>query len=146
MILLIEDNRPFTQVLRLLLAPTKVIVAHDMTTALALVNQVGENDTILVDLKLPDSAPLDTLCRIADWKIRDPSPRVIVITGVDDDHIVRAARCSAADGVALKRNPVIFFETLRDFDLIQRRETKACADSSTVEQIEHEVRGLVDGD
>jgi CheY-like chemotaxis protein len=146
MVVLIEDNEPLAQALELLLSPAEVVIAADMRAAEHIVARSGGTDTILVDLRLPDSEPLQTLYRIAEWKQRANAPRVIIITGTVEPEIITAAERSAADAVALKSDERGFFERLRDLGLITKRRPKgACANNATVERIEREVQGLTSG-
>lgn len=146
MILLIEDNALLAYTLKLLLNPAEVIVASTMSEAKVALRRIGPSDTVLVDLKLPDSAPLETLCRISEWKGRSDCPRVIIITGLVDRRIIEAAHASDADAVALKNDSTGFFESLRDLGLIGGlRPRTECAHRPLVERIEREVRGMVSG-
>lgn len=147
MVVLIEDNEAVAQVIELLLSPAEVLIAHDMRSADRIVARSGSDDTVLVDLRLPDSEPLQTLCRISEWKQRPNAPRVIIITGAVEPDIISAAEHSAADAVAVKGDERGFFERLCGLGLITRgNKDGACANKATVERIEREVRGLTGGE
>lgn len=145
MILLIEDNTMLARCLRILLEPLaeQVVVAVDMASAQPFLEKAKPEDIVLVDLKLPDSPPLQTLCAIADWKRRPNPPRVVIITGTLDQKVIRAAQRSAADGVALKTDETGFFDTLRDFGLVAGCGcSRRCANEATVARIEREVHTM----
>ena len=141
-VILIEDSRMLVQCLKLLLAPADVVAVSDLATAEALVRSASPTDTVMVDLKLPDSAPLATLCRIAAWKKRKDAPRVVVITGTKDQRIIDAAREGPADAVAVK-NGEGFFAALRDLGLVPKPQRDCGQCSENVERIEKEVGELV---
>lgn len=140
MIVLVEDNKLLAQVLGIVLAPAKVLIAPDARAAEAAVRAAGPEDTVLVDLQLPDSNPADTLCRIARWKSRPDAPRVIVITGSSDTGILRAAEL-AADGLALKNGTTGLFDALKGMGIV-RRPAHPCTCAETVDQIERETMAL----
>ena len=142
-IILVEDSAMLVNCLRLLLAPAEVVIAHDMATAKALVRSAGPDDTVMIDLKLPDSSPLQTLSQIVVWKNRKPAPRVVVITGTTDRSIIEAANNGPADAVALKSDSGEFFETLRGLGLFRQKHGEECACIENVERIEREVQSLV---
>lgn len=144
MIILIEDNKQFARVMRILLGPSQVVVVPDIATADSLVAAAGPQDTVLVDLHLPDSEPLDTLCRIAKWKSSSAGTRFIVITGTRTPGVIEEAR-KKADAVILKSNPDGFFDALRGLGLLPGCKNPPCACSTplAVQRIEEEVREML---
>ncbi len=141
MIVLIEDNKYLARVLQLLLEPAKVVVCSTMAEA-AKISPKGD-DTILVDLNLPDSKPIATLGQVIKWKDLDDPPKVIIITASDDERLIKAARMSPADGLALKKDGDDFYRQLKAMG--DERSSEPCANRELVEELEIAVADLIVG-
>ncbi len=139
MIIVIEDHKYLARVLALLLEPAEVVVCGTMAEAAKLTP--GADDTIVVDLNLPDSRPIATLNQVIKWKDLADPPKVIIITGSDDERLLKAARMSPADGLALKKDGEKFYRQLMAIGSARR--TEPCADRALVEEIEIAVAHLI---
>lgn len=99
-VLLIDDDEPLIEVLRIWLGDTRPIrVAHSIREA---EEQMAEKlpDYVILDLDLPDSPPSETIKRIRSIKKLAPNTVVIVITGWPDHE--REALAGGADGFVSK--------------------------------------------
>ena len=104
-ILLIEDNRLFSELVETNLADIEVHVVETLGAALEWLNTFHA-DMILVDLGLPDSSGLNTLKALRHIK----TPK-IVVTGADESP-EQAAQLGATDYV-IKADPNRLIKRLR---------------------------------
>ena len=97
-ILLIEDDPDYEQLINSVLAARadmfEVKSASDLAAGMALIQQYSP-ELILVDLNLPDSSGYETFLHVREHAQGIP---IIVLTGLDDDHVsVRAVEDGAQD-------------------------------------------------
>lgn len=99
-ILLIEDNRADTQLLKQFFAKLgkkkiELITVERLQNGLNYLQQNNNFDIILLDLSLPDGWGLENLAKIQQVTAEIP---VIILTGVDDEeHALAALRAGAQD-------------------------------------------------
>ena len=99
-ILLIEDNRADTQLLKQFFAKlgkkkVELIAVERLRDGLNYLQQNNNFDIILLDLSLPDGWGLENLAKIQQVSAEIP---VIILTGVDDEeHALAALRAGAQD-------------------------------------------------
>ena len=98
-VLLIEDDPDYEQLISAVLAACgdkfEVKSASALAAGLALIGAEYLPDLILVDLNLPDSSGYETFLRVRE---RAPEIPIIVLTGLDDDHLaIRAVEDGAQD-------------------------------------------------
>ncbi len=82
-VLIIEDDRPFVELLRHWLGERKIRIAESLAAA----KQMISSETpkfLVVDLSLPDSTAMQTLSRIRELRNEAKDAVVIVITGYPD--------------------------------------------------------------
>lgn len=82
-VLIIEDDRPFVELLRHWLGDRKIRIAETMAEARNLITDKAPK-FIVVDLTLPDSKAMQTLANIRKLREDSKDAVVIVITGTPD--------------------------------------------------------------
>jgi ActR/RegA family two-component response regulator len=139
-LLIIEDDIPFLELIRINLKPRKVRFAHTFKDALKLMQELPA-EVVILDLSLPDSTPAETIKRIAEIKRISKDVTVIVITGSPEIYrLHNQALCNGADFILSKDNG--FFDALAAALIAVGRRWR-CASEPTIEKIEHEVRRMV---
>jgi ActR/RegA family two-component response regulator len=99
-LLIIDDDEPLIEILRVWLGKRTIRVAHSMREA---ESQIAESapEHIVLDLALPDSNPAKTIERIRDLKRLSKDAVVIVVTGWPAHEA--AARAGGADKFFVKK-------------------------------------------
>ena len=102
-LLLVDDNKADSDYIITLLkevAPDKfkVITASNMVEALEVI-QRHEVEIITLDLFLPDSQGLGTLLAI---RVKAPDTPVVIVSGMDDQHVTRQAMYYGAQAYLVK--------------------------------------------
>lgn len=143
-ILIIDDDKPFIELIVHVLRPREVRLAYTMKEALSMID-ASAPDAILLDLTLTDSSTLETLNRLAELKARSKGAIVIIITGSHDSFGLRkAAKEKGADGL-LSKNDGGFFDAI-SAALLQSPLSKQKlngATNDTVKKIESIVEEMV---
>ena len=124
-LLIVEDNLPLAQCLRLELEAEgfKAVTAPDAATALLQLQEAESVDLLVVDWDLPDLSGLELLRRLRKHKFKQP---VLMLTGHDE--VVRKVLAleSGADDYMVK--PFSFDELQARIQALLRRSTSAPAD------------------
>jgi ActR/RegA family two-component response regulator len=109
-VLIIEDDRPFVELLRHWLGDRKIRIAETMAEARNLITDKAPK-FIVVDLTLPDSKAMQTLANIRKLRSDSHDAVVIVITGTPD--LKQEAEAAGAD-VFLGKDDKGFFTKLTE--------------------------------
>ncbi|MCI0426469.1 MAG: response regulator [Nitrospiraceae bacterium] len=115
-ILVIEDNRQEMALLREALSAitsATIRVEHvDRLSAACSCLTAGHFDAILLDLNLPDSAGLDTFCRV---QAQAPKVPIVILTSLDDDRLaMEGIRVGAQDYLVKGRyDGALLYRSLR---------------------------------
>lgn len=113
---LIVDDHPLIHeiiggVVRAAFGDCDVRVAVDLASALAVLDSGGAPDLIILDLRLPDSAPTDTLQRT---QARHPKAPIVVLSADSTrDTILSALKSGAAGYLPKSLKPPIMVAALR---------------------------------
>ena len=121
-LLIVEDNQPLAQCLRLELEAEgfEAITAADAATALLKLQDVGSVDLLVVDWDLPDLNGLELLRRLRKHKFQQP---VLMLTGHDEVDRKVLALESGADDYMVK--PFSFDELQARIQALLRRSSNA---------------------
>ena len=124
-LLIVEDNLPLAQCLRLELEAEgfKAVTAPDAATALLQLQEAESVDLLVVDWDLPDLSGLELLRRLRKHKFNQP---VLMLTGHDEVDRKVLALESGADDYMVK--PFSFDELQARIQALLRRSTSAPAD------------------
>ena len=124
-LLIVEDNLPLAQCLRLELEAEgfKAVTAPDAATALLQLQEAESVDLLVVDWDLPDLSGLELLRRLRKHKFKQP---VLMLTGHDEVDRKVLALESGADDYMVK--PFSFDELQARIQALLRRSTSAPAD------------------
>lgn len=101
-VLLVDDHHIVRVGLRTVLAEdSRLLVVGEASTAVSALSESIrlQPDVVLLDLRLPDQPGIE-VCRLL--KQRTPSPAVICLTSLADDHTILSAIEAGADGYLLK--------------------------------------------
>lgn len=99
-VLIIEDDPTTAECIKrmLKLPEAETLIVHTMSAAAIAISEFAP-DVAVVDLHLPDSAPLETVERVKEMRVNHPGMGTIVVTGAVDPSI---ANGSGADAVMHK--------------------------------------------
>lgn len=124
-LLIVEDNLPLAQCLRLELEAEgfKAVTAPDAAAALLQLQEAESVDLLVVDWDLPDLSGLELLRRLRKHKFNQP---VLMLTGHDEVDRKVLALESGADDYMVK--PFSFDELQARIQALLRRSTSAPAD------------------
>ncbi len=136
-ILLVEDDRPFVELLRHWLGKREIRVAHSLAQAKEMISDYPPKYLVL-DLALPDSPPSKTLAQIRQFKDAAKDAIVIVITGYDASR--KVAYDHGADLYFPKGEG--FFEALSGA-ITEHEISYRSKVSDTVKQVEEAVKAIV---
>jgi hypothetical protein len=124
-LLIVEDNLPLAQCLRLELEAEgfKAVTAPDAAAALLQLQAAESVDLLVVDWDLPDLSGLELLRRLRKHKFKQP---VLMLTGHDEVDRKVLALESGADDYMVK--PFSFDELQARIQALLRRSTSAPSD------------------
>lgn len=114
-ILVVDDNKLIRKMVRAVLEEEGMECeeAADMSSALAALKR-SAFDLCLLDQNLPDGEGLAVLRAMAAWRL-DVRPRVVLLTGSDEEGFLEKARALGASGVLLKPvNPDHLLHAVRE--------------------------------
>lgn len=110
-LLIIEDDRPFVELLRHWLGDRKIRIAETLREAQKMITAEAPK-FIVVDLSLPDSNAMNTLANIRKLREESKDAVVIVITGAPRPEFEEKATAAGADVFLNKDDPQGFFAKL----------------------------------
>jgi len=138
-LLIIEDDKPFIELIHHALGPGEIQVAGTMKEALQLIDE-NAPDVLVLDLGLPDSTTDQTLARIRELKTRAKDAKLIVISGYSNPRIIEEALRHGADQFLSKDQG--FFGRIETL-LLHGPKPKRSANDQTLTEIERIVAQIV---
>jgi DNA-binding response OmpR family regulator len=139
-ILIVDDSSTFVELVSLTLGFRAFRHAFTLEQALAMIDDSAP-EVVMLDLSLPDSPVAQTLSRIREIKDRAQQATIIIVTGYPDQNTRTLAMDQGADRF-LSKNAGGFFNEL-SASLLAAGVAQRCANESTVEKVEAEVKKIV---